>query len=180
MKPHEVIETEDGHAVLVSVDTCERLKLRRHKWRMGTLRYPYVWLGVAMLMHRMILGATKGQIVDHINGDPLDNRDENLRLCTQAQNCQNQKAGRKGQPNGYKGVSWDSGSKRWMAAICVNRVRYYVGHYAHQERAAQAYDRAALALSGEFAALNFEPLRRSYKPRAPRLPVPRRAKASTP
>lgn len=101
-------------------------------------------------LHRFVLAATKGQIVDHVNGNGLDNRRCNLRFCTPAQNTQNTR--RKKSASGYRGV-WKSGS-RWRAVICVNRASIRLGYFATREAAALAYNAAAKHHHGEFATLN--------------------------
>lgn len=103
-------------------------------------------------MHRLIMGAKPGQIVDHRDGDGLNNRRSNLRFATIQGNRSN---GRKRRDclSQYKGVTKDNG--RWRAQIVVNRVNRRLGTFDDEEAAARAYDAAALAAFGEFARLNF-------------------------
>lgn len=103
-------------------------------------------------MHRLILKAPVGIFVDHINGDSLDNRRQNLRFCTHAQNMRNRKpcAG-KDLP---KGVNQVNG--RYRAQIAVDGKQFHVGYFATPEAAGRAYDAAALRLHGEFARTNFQ------------------------
>lgn len=107
---------------------------------------------VRILMHRLILGAQEGQIVDHINGDSLDNRRANLRFATAAQNSRNVGPFRNNAA-GLKGVRLCKG--RWMARIQSDGKPIYLGSFDTAEAAAKAYDRAACSLHGEFAGLNF-------------------------
>ena len=106
-----------------------------------------------LYMHRLILSAPKGKIVDHINGDPLDNRIQNLRLCTHKQNIRNGRS-RKGSSI-YKGVSRRSDYAAFQAHITVNGKKKSLGCYKDEVEAAQAYDVAATKYFGEFANLNF-------------------------
>lgn len=101
-------------------------------------------------LHREIMRPGPGLVVDHINGDPLDNRRANLRVCTQAQNRANSmKPRRDDTTSRYKGVRVvESG---WT--VVINR--HYVGTYHTEAEAARAYDDAARRLYGEFARLNF-------------------------
>jgi hypothetical protein len=103
------------------------------------------------LMHREITNAPKGWQVDHINGDRLDNRRENLRLATRSQNQANSLNPRNS--SGFRGVSPRNG--RWVAQT-KHLGRYYsLGTFDNPEDAARAYDKAAVRLHGQFARLNF-------------------------
>lgn len=106
--------------------------------------------GKTRFAHRLLMGAKRGQVIDHINGDPLDNRRSNLRLCTQKQNVRNSRP-RKGTESGLKGVRWQSSTQTWCAQIMVDGRREYLGHFSTAEEAAQVYDAAAVRLFGEFA-----------------------------
>lgn len=103
------------------------------------------------LLHRILLPEAK--LVDHRNGDKLDNRLTNLRAVTQSQNSANSNAHRDGSSQ-YKGVSWDRNSGRWNTRIMKEGVVYRLGLFTDEHAAAAAYDTAALALFGEFARTN--------------------------
>jgi len=98
-------------------------------------------------------GLQPGLEMDHINGNRSDNRLENLRLVTHAQNAWNSKP-REGSASQYKGVSAEPRGK-WRAAIRHLGTRRYIGVYNTEEEAARAYDAAAIELCGEFAYVNF-------------------------
>lgn len=104
-------------------------------------------------LHRAILEAKKGEYCDHINGDKLDNRRENLRLCTNAQNVQNRRLG-KNNTSGFKGVFWDKVASNWYVQITANRKVFCVGRTETKEEAALLYNKKALEFHGEFALLN--------------------------
>jgi hypothetical protein len=110
--------------------------------------------GKNFFMHREIMHAPPGMVVDHINGNRLDNRRCNLRLCTRAQNVRNA-AKRPGCLSQYKGVSRDRRHNRWFATIYFEGRSIALDHFDDEAEAARAYDRAALELFGEFAWLNF-------------------------
>lgn len=102
-------------------------------------------------MHRLITGAKPGQYVDHINGDKLDNRKCNLRICTNAQNSANQQI-RASNTSGYKGVI--RAGKKWAAQIKINYQQHYLGSYPTKEEAARVYNEKAKEAWGEYAKLN--------------------------
>lgn len=107
-------------------------------------------------MHRLIMSAPKGAVVDHINHNHFDNRRVNLRLCTQSQNSKNQQKP-KNNTSGYKGVQFENRKelrKKWRAIIKVNRKNKCLGRYHTAEEAAEAYNKAAIDYFGEFACIN--------------------------
>lgn len=109
----------------------------------------------AVRMHRLILGCKKGEFADHINGDTLDNRRENLRKCSQLENAKNRKKHRKTK-SAFKGICQDMKTGRWRVRIAIApKKRVNVGYFVTQEEAARAYDVAAKIHYGEFASLNF-------------------------
>jgi hypothetical protein len=108
-------------------------------------------------MCRIVLKAKKGIVVTHINGDGLDNRKQNLRLCSMSQAKSMQKGKMSNNRSGYRGVS-DSGpayKKKWRAELNYNGKRYRLGNFYDKEEAARAYDKKAYELMGEAAYLNF-------------------------
>jgi hypothetical protein len=111
-------------------------------------------------MHRLVMKVTDPKIqIDHINGNALDNRKQNLRLCTQGQNSRN-----KPSIAGYKGVRYVHAKKTgnpWRATISANRKSYYIGRFKTCEEAGVAYDILAHELHGEFAHLNFPGLKKN-------------------
>lgn len=99
-------------------------------------------------MHRFLMGTPRGMDTDHINGDRLDNRRENLRVCSHADNQANMKM-HKDNSSGYKGVSLAK-SGNWVAKI-RNRT---IGTFANKVDAAKAYNQKAVELYGHYAKLN--------------------------
>lgn len=102
-------------------------------------------------MHRFLTG---WQMVDHINGDGLDNRRSNLREATSAQNNANAQMNYNNTA-GYKGVSRVKRSPNWRACIRISGKTRHLGMFPTAEDAARAYDAAARIVHGEFARLNF-------------------------
>lgn len=105
------------------------------------------------LMHRVIADAPDGMLVDHRDGNGLNNRRSNLRLCTNGENQRNMRS-RTGSSR-FKGVVWHSVRKYWQAGIQHEGRYHWVGQFSTEEEAGRAYDEAALRLFGEFARLNF-------------------------
>jgi hypothetical protein len=139
--------------------------LARHKWsacKGGRTFYArrYVPLGKGKCkhipMHREILKVGKEYYVDHINHNGLDNRRENLRPATPAQNAQHRRKCRTKNTSKYRGVYWNKRAKKWPSRILVNSKSILLGYFDEEEEAAKAYDRAARKYYGEFAELNFK------------------------
>ena len=109
-----------------------------------------------VMLHRFILGCERGdaRLVDHVNGDGLDNRRCNLRLATHSENLFNQRKGSRGHSQ-YKGVFRHHDTVKFQASIGHNGKSRYLGLFEQAEDAARAYDAAAIELHGEFARLNF-------------------------
>lgn len=93
--------------------------------------------------------------LDHINGNPADNRLDNLRLATQAQNSSNTRKQRGTYSSQYKGVSWSKSKGKWHVCITAHGKQTHHGDFTNEVEAAQTYDRVARILHGEFARLNF-------------------------
>lgn len=144
------------------IDEADYDSVTTRSWHLGSggyvTRYQYVGPKngrsnyTPVLLHRQLLDAPKGLQVDHINGDRLDNRRSNLRICTRTQNMQNRR-NLMNQQTGFKGVC-RNGRGRYVARITVNYVCYYVGSSTDDFEAAAMYDAAAIQLFGQFANLN--------------------------
>lgn len=143
----------DLNKVLVS--ERDRHLLVVYRWSISNRGYVYCSRRGkdTLLLHRLIMGLEKGVPiqVDHINGNPLDNRRENLRLCTPIQNSYNLRASSRNR-TGFKGVHHHTG--RFVAAIKVNKKKIYLGRFKTPEEAARVYNAAALKYHGEFARFN--------------------------
>lgn len=107
-------------------------------------------------MARQILGLERGdkRETDHKNHNTLDNRQDNLRICTCRENLRNRKAD-SNTSSKFKGVSWDKENKKWRADISTNGKKKNLGRFLLEELAALRYDMVAIREHGEFACLNF-------------------------
>lgn len=146
------------------VDDEDYVKLNTRNWyakftQSGKVTYAVCHKTVSagkqktIFMHRIIMNPKQGQFIDHINGDTLDNRKENLRICTTVENGRNRKK-EIGTSSKYKGVSWDKNASKWKARIMFEKDRMYLGLFICEKEAALAYNEAAKRLFGEFAKLN--------------------------
>lgn len=114
--------------------------------------------GKPVYLHREVMRLAgldvENRKVDHINGNPLDNRRCNLRLCTDAENLRNQRIRRVPKTSRFKGVSQSKNHNRWRASIFKDYKRVHLGYFDTPEQAARAYDAAAVELHGNFARTN--------------------------
>jgi hypothetical protein len=141
------------------VDDRDYIRVSHFKWR-ADLGKQNTWYALrrtringkesCMSMHRFILGETS-YLIDHKNRNGLDNRRSNLRLCTYSQNSAHA-VGKK--PWKLKGISWHKGSRRWQAQICKDYHNIYIGKFLTAQEAADAYDKKARELFGEFSMTN--------------------------
>lgn len=110
----------------------------------------------AIYMTRFILGLEFGDSrqADHQNHNTLDNRRDNIRICTPLQNQRNQKL-RSNTSSKYKGVYWDKLKQKWGVQITINRKHKHLGYWIMEEVAALRYDMVAIREYGVFVQLNF-------------------------
>lgn len=148
-------DAKDGYSII----DLEDVWVEKYKWCDGGTNGGYPCTDVKkerILLHRLILGAKKGEQVDHINHNVRDNRRSNLRICTTAQQSYNKRK-RVDNTQLYKGVEslkWNKNPK-YRARIRKNGKRVSLGVYETAKEAARAYDKAAKKLFGEFAEVNF-------------------------
>jgi hypothetical protein len=105
-------------------------------------------------LHRAIMKAPKGRIVDHKNCNGLDNRRENLRIATRAQNACNSRK-RKNTSSRFMGVYFHKRGNKWGARLQHHGKDIWIGYFRSEVDAAHAYDKVAKKYHGEFARLNF-------------------------
>ncbi|MFH1371916.1 MAG: HNH endonuclease [Planctomycetota bacterium] len=128
---------------------CNKRPYAASELKVGKVKTKRVYL------HRAIMRAPKRKLVDHRNGDGLDNRRANLRLATRSQNMMNRAKIKSKTSSKYIGVSFDKGCKRWRAAIRVNYKQRHLGSFKDEIEAAKVYDAAARKYHKDFARLNF-------------------------
>ncbi len=124
------------------VDDSDYELLTQHKWQFD--RYAYCTRKVggkrkSIRMHTVIMNPPKGMLVDHINGDRLDNRRENLRITTNSVNVRNQQGSRSKKYPAPQGVYWDKSRNKWKAWGCINYKKFHIGRFDTIGEAHQAY-----------------------------------------
>ena len=163
----EIIVITKGLVYFVKVDDEDYDYFDGYKWhitkngyvrRGSSITKDGIKIKFTEMIHREILNAQQGQIVDHINGDKLDNRKENLRFVTREQSNQNRKVSSLSH-TGYKGVSLKSDhhkrTRPYEVQISVNGETIWIASCETAIEAALEYDDMALIYHGEYARLNF-------------------------
>lgn len=132
--------------------------LSQRRWVMNGSGYAVTWTRrngkkTTLFMHRLIIGAKQGEIVDHRNQMKLNNLRFNLRVCTIIENAWNCKVSATNK-SGVRGVSWRKTSNNWQVTISINNHNVGLGHFDDINEAAEAYNKKASEIRGEFARLN--------------------------
>jgi hypothetical protein len=104
---------------------------------------------IKILMHRLIMNPGDNFVVDHINGNTLDNRKINLRICTISQNLCNSKK-HKCKSSKYKGVHYDKRRNKYKATINIDKKQITIGRFETEELAHEEYCNVAKKIYGEF------------------------------
>jgi hypothetical protein len=154
------------HEVLIDEEDSSLINM--YKWHLYSTSRHYGLYVVAhpnkkeyYRLHRLIMQAKEGDIVDHINGNPLDNRKCNLRITNATGNNMNAKKRKDGLTSKYKGVCKNTTkgpklhSHPYRAQIQANKKKIALGIFKTEEEAAKVYDAKAIELFGEYAKLNF-------------------------
>lgn len=153
------IQSRKYGAIKAVIDAEDVPMIEKYRWSVGgkDCRYLKTYIGydkgkmVQIYLHRLIMKDPPGHI-DHINGNPLDNRKSNLRVVTAKQNMRNKNITSRSK-TGLKGV-FSLPNGRFRAAIGVNGKTYQIGVFDTPLEAARAYDERARGVHGEFAKTN--------------------------
>lgn len=151
------LEIDSQKVLIDEIDSVHLVNIS--EWRIYSPRgrgVSYVTrIGSGRLLHRIILNVPEGFVVDHINHNGLDNRRENVRICTMADNaCNRRKA--KNSSSKFLGVYWNRHRNRWMASGTKNKKTYSLGAFNTEVEAAGAYDEWACRVHGDFANTNLK------------------------
>ena len=142
---------------VVLFDDADEELIRSYRWNLHLTPtvtyargYPFGQrAGGLTYMHRLLTKAERGRDVDHINHDGLYNRRSNLRVCSRSQNIANRHVA--ASATGIKGVHFEAQTGRWRAELAYEGKRYRLGRFDTLQGAADAYNRKALEVCGEFA-----------------------------
>jgi hypothetical protein len=152
------LKGKNGTGKYVLVDEDDYQKFKDMTWWLFVDKYAACALNVDgnrkyAYMHRLITNPPEGYLVDHMDGNTLDNRKCNLRIVTKAQNSMNCNVNSIN-TSGYKGVSQFKRTGKWKAYIIYNDVNYHLGYFDSRHVAAKAYNAKAIEFFGEYAKLN--------------------------
>ena len=149
-----VLVTPNGY--VVQFDDVDIDLIKQHGWRGVNRNYGcYVTTDInykSQYLHRMLMTPKEGLEIDHVDGNGLNNRRNNLRVCTHAENSRNIHSVIGASKD--KVVYWRKERSRWVARIKVNYEVKWLGSFADEIDAAMAYNNAAVEHFGQFAQLN--------------------------
>ena len=165
---------ENAHILVSSVSYKDIIK---YKWYLGKHGYPVTYqsldneekFGTGLKLHKMLLGlnlwvinqnirnsnSSKRMVIDHINRNKLDNRLENLRICSAKENSYNTSKRCNKENSKYKGVKKQGKSGKWIATITKDGNMHEIRDISTEKEAAQIYDLLAENLFGDYAGKNF-------------------------
>lgn len=159
------VVTIKGYNILVDYDDLD--KVYGHGWNVDkiaiakknlfyfTSEQTIDGIRVKLRLHRLIMKCERndGKYIDHINGNTLDNRKCNLRICTNAENVRSRKV-RKDSSSGHRGVTFYKQTNRWVAYIGINYKKINLGYYDTMDEAVEARAKAVKKYHGDFARYN--------------------------
>ena len=143
-------DEEEAGRSLIDLDDMELIK--NIKWCMN--KDGYAINSTIGKMHRLIMNCPTDKVIDHKNGNRLDNRKSNLRICTQSENIKNQNKQKRNTSSQYKGVCYCKQKNKWVVRIQINNKRKHIGYYGSEYEASIAYDKSAILYFGVYAKLN--------------------------
>jgi AP2 domain/HNH endonuclease len=156
---HKIIPLTKGFVTIVDEDDYDYLI--QWKWTYnqgyalrGQKKKEYLYKRKTIMMHRIIMNAPEDKEVDHKNLNGLDNRKQNLRIATYAQNKYNALKRNQKTSSKYKGVSWKIDKNKWEVYIKLSGKKVHIGYFNNEIDAAKAYNKAAEKYYKEFSRIN--------------------------
>lgn len=134
-------EGEEINRALIDIEDVE--KVFKYKWRVNDNGYVVTDINktTKLRLHRFLMNPNEDMVVDHINHNRLDNRKQNLRICTQGENLRNKKV---------KGVVFDKRRNKWYARIMINGKNLHLGSFATEEEAIKVRRQAEIKYFKEY------------------------------
>ena len=146
IKDTEILVDDDKYQMLV-----------KYKWKMDNNNYPFAKVDNKLIrMHRLVIEADENDLIDHINRNKNDNRISNLRKSNSQLNNHN-KTKKSNCSSSFKGVSLNKKTNKFVSSIRHNNKQIYLGTFYDEIKAAEAYNKKAIELYGNYANLNIIP-----------------------
>jgi hypothetical protein len=150
--------TQDKYAI---VDDSDYVFLNKNKWCLNSRpgrKLSYAKRAITLengkqkfiSMHSLLIDTPKGMVVDHIDGDGLNNQRKNLRICSHTQNTRNASLSKRNK-SGSKGIFWNKTNNKWKVSIGVDKKLLHIGYFINKEEAQKAYRNASLIYHKEFS-----------------------------
>lgn len=151
----EVVKGYDDKENYFLIDLEDLEKVKQFYWSLDSKGYWHtqIWKegkGHYLSLHRFVTGISSSEVVDHKNHIKSDNRKNNLRICSQVDNCKNVSLGIKN-TSGFLGVSFHKQTNKWTAQIKLNNKKKHLGSFANKEEAIKARLKAEKEYFGDFA-----------------------------
>lgn len=150
-----------GNGRFFAIDDDDADKVNKHTWWLDNRLRPQtdIWDKIKkksfrVLASRLIMNPKKGMVVDHIDGNTLNNTKRNLRICTQLENQKNRNNLNKNNTSGFRGVSWDKARNKWTAQLSLKYKHIYLGRFDSIEEARNSVKNAVRKYHGAFANIN--------------------------
>jgi hypothetical protein len=153
----KIIKLTNGGEAFVDDEDFERLS--KYTWRRkddGRTSYAKAYGGggrknrITLLMHRKLMEVPRGVVIDHVDGNGLNNQKNNLRVCTCEQNHWNRHRLNSNNTSGYRGVSWDKKTNKWLVRVGYDGKRVYGGLFENRDSAVVVYKKITSELYGEY------------------------------
>lgn len=135
---------------LISNDLAHLVVHRKWSISYGYAKSGWGGRGKSILMHRLLFSVPEGLFIDHINGNKLDNRSDNIRIVSKSQNAMNSKTP-SNNPLGLKGVSFDKRRNKYRAYIKLDQKQIHLGHFSSIKDAIEARLMSEKNLFGEYS-----------------------------